>query len=161
MMLGKHFARSFLGMNSGNWRRDPNKGDLANVIFISHTCSVSWQWSQEHHIHIEKTLISKAINVELSEPDENGLGHRCGQVGLCQASLILLEVEWGLTVMDKGQAGRHLLHLNTWKESVKEGNIMLLPVLKGKGIYFQPQRNDHSETSETLCQACAWHPCCF
>lgn len=51
----------------------------------------------------EKTLISKAINVELSEPGENGRGPSLWSRLVCvRASLILLVVEWSLTVMDKG-----------------------------------------------------------
>jgi len=100
---------------------------------------VSWQWSQEYYIHVEKTLISKAINVELSEPAENGHGPSLWSrpsLVCVRVSLILLVVEWSLTVMDKGSELVDTFTSEYMKRIWKKERFMLLPVLKGKRHLF-------------------------
>ena len=107
------------------------------LFFISHMCSVSCQWSQEHHIHVEKTLISKAINVKLSEPDENEQGPLLwSRLVYVRASLILLMVEWSLSFMGKGSELVDTFTPEYMKRIWKKERFMLLPVLKGKRHLF-------------------------
>lgn len=75
--VGEAFCKELLGNELWKLRRrDPNKGRPGLMSFLSHT-RAQYELTvvtQRHHIHIEKTLISKAINVELSSLIENGLG---------------------------------------------------------------------------------------